>query len=50
MASAVGVAQVADGEFGVVLEGVEGLVSEEFFDVHVNFHALIVKSGAVYPN
>ena len=33
MAFAVRLAQVGNGEFGVVLEGVEGLVSEQFLDV-----------------
>ena len=33
MALAVGGAQVGDGEFGVVLEGVEGFVAEEVLDV-----------------
>ena len=28
-----GVAQVGDGEFGVVLEGVEGLVADQYLDV-----------------
>jgi len=33
MAFAVRLAQVGNGEFGVVLEGVEGFVSEQFLDV-----------------
>ena len=33
MAPGVGFAQVGDVEAGVVVEGVEALVSEEFFDV-----------------
>jgi len=36
VALAVGGAQVGDGEFGVVFEGVEGFVAEEILDmVHV---------------